>query len=348
MLVTAVNVVSPLEQKYARQLAAEGVQIESELARAGQQPALSMFATGQVDCSTATQFVESLPAPAIAAAEDSLVSAISRCPRQALYAAEVALDNAMKRDDAAPRALLAAIDASGAKSRWAQQAFEAQFASLPKDYEKELKRAPDFAALFQRMAEDAPHATIRKAGLDFLEWLSKIPEGSERNMAINAVTDTMQHALGDAEYQDALSSNVIARDTAKLAGQPGGISGDEEESVSVMGAMSSGSDQSAALENLMPSARARQAAAFGFSANAAGDRKLADRYFDQAYAVAEDVWRDRKDDAKASDVIREVSEAAAQVDAVAALQRAQKLEDPTAQAISMLAVARVVLGQAHP
>jgi len=37
-----------------------------------------------------------------------------------------------------------------------------------------------------------------------------------------------------------------------------------------------------------------------------------------------------------------VSEAAAHVDAVNALERAQRLRDPTAQSLAMLAVARVV------
>jgi hypothetical protein len=41
-------------------------------------------------------------------------------------------------------------------------------------------------------------------------------------------------------------------------------------------------------------------------------------------------------------VVQEVAEAAAQVDAVDALQRTRRLQDPTAQAIAMLAVARVV------
>jgi hypothetical protein len=44
-------------------------------------------------------------------------------------------------------------------------------------------------------------------------------------------------------------------------------------------------------------------------------------------------------------VVQEVSEAAAQVDPVAALQRSERLQDPSAEAISMLAVARVVVGQ---
>lgn len=41
-------------------------------------------------------------------------------------------------------------------------------------------------------------------------------------------------------------------------------------------------------------------------------------------------------------VVQEVGEAAAQVDSMNALVRAQKLHDSSAQAIAMLAVARVV------
>jgi hypothetical protein len=46
----------------------------------------------------------------------------------------------------------------------------------------------------------------------------------------------------------------------------------------------------------------------------------------------------------AAAVIEEVSEAAAQVDSVNALTRAENLRDPSAEAIAMLAVARVVAG----
>ena len=51
-----------------------------------------------------------------------------------------------------------------------------------------------------------------------------------------------------------------------------------------------------------------------------------------------------QEETNAPDVVEEVSEAAAQVDPVAALQRSQRLSDPSAEAISMLAVARVVEG----
>jgi hypothetical protein len=44
----------------------------------------------------------------------------------------------------------------------------------------------------------------------------------------------------------------------------------------------------------------------------------------------------------AAAVVQEISEAAAQVDSLNALTRAQKLRDSSAQAIAMLAVARVV------
>ena len=95
-----------------------------------------------------------------------------------------------------------------------------------------------------------------------------------------------------------------------------------------------------------PATRAREAAASGFASGSSGDRKLADHYFDIAFASVDEVWSDRSTtSASAPEVVEEVSEAAAQVDPVAALQRSQRLQDPSAEAISMLAVARVVVGQ---
>jgi hypothetical protein len=97
---------------------------------------------------------------------------------------------------------------------------------------------------------------------------------------------------------------------------------------------------------MKPSLRAREAAASGFADGTSGKRKLADRYFDIAFSAADEVWANRAKNANAPAVIEEISEAAAHVNAVDALQRAQKLQDPTAQAIGMLAVARVVAGGA--
>jgi hypothetical protein len=107
----------------------------------------------------------------------------------------------------------------------------------------------------------------------------------------------------------------------------------------------SGVDKTKEISELAPSLRAREAAAHGFASGTDGNRKLADRYFDIAFSAVDEVWSRRSRQANASALVEEVSEAAAQVDAVAALKRAQQLGDPSAQAISMLAVARVVAGQ---
>jgi len=348
VLAAATQVIAPLDSKYARQLAREGLQLEGELIRSGQQPPASIMATGQVDCASAAEFVASIPATAVATAEQSLIGAITACSKQALGPAQLTLSDALKQNESAPRALLAAIDAAGVKSRWSEDAFESQFSSLPKDYESELPRAPEFAALYQQVAPAAPRDAARKAGLEFLDWLSKLPEGGERNLAINAVTDTMQHVLGADDYADALAGDVIARDVADLAGQPGEIKPAEEESVSVLEAMTNPQeDRSEGLAALPASQRARQAAAYAFAANQAGDRKLADRYLDTAFSSADETWRDRAQQKNAVAIVQEVSDAAAQVDPVAALHRSQGLQDPTAQAVSMLSVARVVLGQAR-
>jgi hypothetical protein len=120
----------------------------------------------------------------------------------------------------------------------------------------------------------------------------------------------------------------------------------EEESVSVLKAMENKSDRTEELQSMSPSLRAREAAASGFASGSSGDRKRADHYFDIAFSSLDEVWSGRTAlKASAPAIVEEVSEAAAQVDPVEALQRSQRLQDPSAEAISMLAVARVVVGQ---
>ena len=63
-----------------------------------------------------------------------------------------------------------------------------------------------------------------------------------------------------------------------------------------------------------------------------------------AFAAVDEVWGARTPEQNAAAVVQEVSEAAAQIDSVNALTRAQKLRESSAQAIAMLAVARVVAG----
>jgi hypothetical protein len=111
---------------------------------------------------------------------------------------------------------------------------------------------------------------------------------------------------------------------------------------------SNGVDRTEEISKLAPSMRAREAAAHGFATGTAGDRKTAERYFDIAFSALDEVWANRAEQKDAPAVVEEVSEAAAQVDSIAALKRAQALSDPSAQAIGMLAVARTVLGQQEP
>ena len=80
----------------------------------------------------------------------------------------------------------------------------------------------------------------------------------------------------------------------------------------------------------------------GFATGTGGNKQQASKYFDMAFSAADEVWDARTPEQNAAAVVQEISEAAAQVDSLNALSRAQKLRDSSAQAIAMLAVARVV------
>lgn len=97
------------------------------------------------------------------------------------------------------------------------------------------------------------------------------------------------------------------------------------------------------VENLPPESvlRAEQSL-IGTLAWCGGDKAQAARYFDMAFADADDAWEARSAGTSAAAVVDEVGEAAAQVNSANALMKAQKLRDSSAQAIAMLAVARVV------
>jgi len=199
--------------------------------------------------------------------------------------------------------------------------------------------------MYARMAPEVDQDVARSTGLKLLVWLGKLEQSGERNLAVNIGTEAMKAALGEKKYDEALATDVMARQVAQSAGEAGEIDRPEEESVSVLKAMdSAGSDRTEELAKLPASLRAREAAASGFATGTSGNPKMADRYFDIAFAAADEVWARRAESGDAPAVIEEVSEAAAHVNAVNALQRAQKLEDPTAQAVGMLAVARVVAG----
>lgn len=343
VLSSAVNVASPISPKLAAGLTREGVRIESELIALGQKPAVSLLATGQADCKTTADFVQRLRPVALAAAEQSMIGALTKCPKQTGDTVRTLIDSALAQGIPAPRLVMAAID-SQPHSPWAQQAFTTLFSSLPSDAEKAAVEAPNFASMFATTAAKMDKDAVRDSGIKLLQWLGKLKESGDRQLALNITVSSMKEVLGEEGYQKALEKDVMVRQAADLAGAPGEASREAEESVSVLQAMSKSGDQSDELKKMPPSLRARQAAAFGFASGTSGDRKSAEGYFDTAFSAADEVWSKRGETNVAA-LVEEVSEAAAQVDPIAALKRAQALQDPSAQAIGMIAVARVVLSK---
>jgi hypothetical protein len=346
VLYAAVNVISPIDNKLAQQFAKEGTRIETDLVVEGEKPAVSMLASGHVDCASAVTFVKTIPPAAVLDAEQSLLGAITMCPKQAQEPAKRKLEAGVQQGTVAARPILALMDAEGPKSTWSQAMFAKIFAALPADAPSFVKEAPNYAALFVRAAPEVDLDAVKTAGLKFLLWLGKVPDSPERNVAVNMVTSALTNILGKDAYAELLRSDVMAQRAADSAGQDVMIPPPEDEPVSVLRAMDNKNDRTDELQYMSPSLRAREAAASGFASGTRGDRKLADHYFDIAFSSLDEVWSHRASlKTSASAVVEEVSEAAAQVDPIGALQRSQRLQDPSAEAISMLAVARVVVGQ---
>lgn len=342
VLSTAADVVSTIDRKMAKGLWREGVRIESDLIRVNQTPAVSLMSSGQADCLAAQNFVENLPESAALQAEESLIGAVTVCPKQTLDTVSRKLDAALEKNVFAPRALMAAMDAQGPASQWSQTHFEKMFASLPdpKDYAQE---AQNFAAMYAQMAPQMGKDVAQKSGLKLLVWLGKLQDSPLRGLAIRITGGAMQQLLGEEAYQKALSTDVVAQSTVLNAGGEREIERPAEENASVLQAMTdNGSDQTENLRALPPTKRAREAAAHGFAAGSAGQKQQAGKYFDIAFAAVDEAWEARTPEKNVAAVVQEVGEAAAQVDSMNALVRAQKLLDTSAQAIAMLAVARVV------
>jgi hypothetical protein len=349
VLTAAATVAGPVNPEMAKRYTLEGSRIEGELIAAGQKPAVSILSAGHFDCSGAVAFEDQVPATGVADAEQSLINVMTSCPKQATEDVRRKVEAGLDEGVLAPRALLALMDSTGPKSAWSQANFTKMFKTLSSDPESVREEAPNYAAMFNRMAPEVDKDVARDAGLRFLEWLSKLSDGGPKNIAVNMTADTLKQVLGQERYQDALSSNLMAMQVVNSTrGKPAEVDHPAEENVSVLAAMNEvGKDQTEALSKLAPSMRARQAAADGYASGTAGHIKTADRYFDIAFSALDEVWNNRADQKDAAAVVQEVCEAAGQVNAIAALKRAQGLGDPSAQAIGMLAVARVVLGQAQ-
>jgi hypothetical protein len=342
VLSTAADVVSPIDKKMARGFWHEGARIETDLVRVGQTPAVSMMSSGLVDCAAALNFVENLPDNAVLHAEQSLIGAITSCPKQTLDPVSRKLDAGLEKRIVASRALMATMAAQGESSAWSQQHFVKMFDALP-DPKENAPEAENIAAMYMQMSGSVSKDIASKSGLQLLNWLGKIDDSPLRTLSITITTEAMQKALGAEGYKKALESDVVANTTVQNAGTPREIERPQQESVSILSAMDSrGTDQTERLRSLPASQRAREAAADGFATGTGGNKQQASKYFDMAFSAADEVWDARTPEQNAAAVVQEISEAAAQVDSLNALSRAQKLRDSSAQAIAMLAVARVV------
>jgi hypothetical protein len=342
VLSTAADVVSPIDKKMARVFWNEGARIETDLVRVGQTPAVSMMSSGLVDCAAALNFVENLPESAVLHAEQSLIGAITSCPKQTLDPVSRKLDAGLEKRIVASRALMAAMSALGENSAWSQQHFAKMFDALP-DPKENAAEAENIAAMYMQMSGSVNKDIASKSGLQLLTWLGKIDDSPLRTLSITITTQAMQQALGAEGYKKALESDVVANTTVQNAGQQGEIERPQQESVSILSAMDNrGTDQTERLRALPATQRAREAAASGFATGTGGNKQQASKYFDMAFSAADEVWDARTPEQNAAAVVQEISEAAAQVDSLNALSRAQKLRDSSAQAIAMLAVARVV------
>ncbi len=345
VLYAAANVIAPMDNKMAQQFAKEGAGIETKLVAEGQKPAVSMLAGGHVDCASALTFVQTIPPAAVLDAEQSLIGAITACPKQVNEAAKRKLEAGLEQGSLAARPILALMDADGMKSDWSQAMFAKMFASLPADATAFANEAPNYAAMFARAAPNMDRGAVKTAGLKFLLWLAKLPDSPQREVAVHLTTGALTDVLGKDAYDEMLRSDVMAQQVANSATQNAVVPPPEEESVSVLRAMENNGDRTDELEAMPASLRAREAAASGFASGTSGNRKMADHYFDIAFSSINEVWSNRaSSNTSAPAVVEEVSEAAAQVDPIAALQRSERLQDPSAEAISMLAVARVVVG----
>src|SRR6185369_1086409 len=194
VLTSAANVVSTVRPDLARQFAKEGMRIEQELISAGETPSVSILEAGHVDCAEAQAFVENVPVEKVGVAEQSPIAAQSLCPKQATESVRRKVEAGLEQGSLAPRALLSIIEAVGSKTPWSQQQFVKFFSSLPSNAEDFRKEAPNYAAMYDRMAPDVEKDAAQKAGIKMLLWLSKMKEGGARNLALNIVTESMKTA----------------------------------------------------------------------------------------------------------------------------------------------------------
>lgn len=341
------NVTAALAPQYALGLAQEGVRLEATMVAQGQTPAVSLMASGRADCATMKAFVETLDVRHVFAAERSLIGAVAKCQTTTLEVVRQKAEAALAQGDLAPRLLMALMEKSGVTAPWTKEIFPKLFGALP-DATTETSKlaAPDYAAMYASLAPRIGDDVARSSGRQLFAWLAKVEGSPQRSIAVNITASALAETLGKEKYRELLEQDVMIRQLVEAKGPPAEIPPQPMESASTLRAMGGkGTEAQADLRTLPPSLRAREAAAHGFARGIAKDKDSAASFFDMAFSAADETWSQRAKISNAAGVIEEVSEAAAHIDALDALRRAQGLQDPTAQALGMIAVARVVSGR---
>jgi hypothetical protein len=237
---------------------------------------------------------------------------------------------------------MAVMLARGVDSQWTQAHVEKAFASLP-DPKEGTALAEDYGALYSSVAGALDKTLARKTGLQLLSWIARVDDSPGKSRAIRTIGAGMQKSLGDQEYRQALESDAVANVLVHRAEADQKPQASSKPGVSVLAALTnSDKDQADRLRKLPPVQRAREAAAQGFASAQSRDKQRADQYFDMAFSAVDEAWETRAEHADIDAMVQEVGEAAAQSGPLEAFERSQKLRDSSAQAIAMLAVARVV------
>src|SRR5207302_8106271 len=102
-------------------------------------------------------------------------------------------------------------------SGWSQIHFEKMFGSLP-DSQDNAAEADNFAAMYARMATAVEKDGARKAGLQLLEWLSRLDDSGRRSLAIKITSGSMKQALGEQGFKAALGADPELASEVRNAG----------------------------------------------------------------------------------------------------------------------------------
>ncbi len=347
VLVAAARLANSVSPAWKKKLAREGIELESRLISSGEKPQVSMVEAGFVDCAAVSELVDAVRPEGMQAADRTVAAAVTQCPKQTLEAAERKLSDTLQHGSPAPLSLLATMRAAGAKSNWTLQQFDSVFSNLP-DPKTSAAQAPLFASLYENFSGSVDTASARNAGAKLMVWIGKMETGPERVQAATTAVRAVKKVVGVQRFQEIVESDPIAAQAAQLAGQPAQMPLPVEEQQVEVGRLDLKGDHAGELEKEPAPRRAREAAGYGFAAANSGDKQLAERYFDIAFGALNDVWSNRLPGTNVAGIVNEVSQAAANVDPVAALQHAQHLQESSAQAISMLAVADTVVNRQAP